>query len=347
LFQVLFKSPPLVSNAPLYALWLKIVLIMDALLGIAFVGIGIMYLMSGLQPATRAEVKLLLPNLILFMILGHSSIYICQLVLDLNDAMVDAVIGDGFTSFCPQIPTSSGIMLLILLIVVLIAVIFVAIVLGLRVVIILFTTVLMPIACLCYVFPISRGFAKQIFSMFAMWTFLTFFESIVLVVAFIALVSMSQWVAWLIFVAALIFMFLLPKFLGKAFGTGSSGGGGGVLGIVGLAGTATLAVSGVGAGVAGAAGAMKGGMSAASSAGKGMAGSLASGIARAPMGFAKGAGGAVRQYVLGGNKMRNRMTNPMKTYKQVRDSYSAPESRNTEVGAIRQKYGLSRKGVDS
>ena len=348
LFIILFKSPPLVGNGPVEALWGKIVLIMDGLLGIVFVGVGIAYMWSGLQPSFRAEIKLMLPNLVIFMILGHSSIYICQFALDLNDAMVEAVLGGGYSQYQPVMPPTAGIALILLFGIMIILVIVVGIVLALRVVIILFTTVMMPIACLCYVFPMTKGFAKNIISMFAVWTFLTFFESIVLVVAFIALGTMNQWIAWLIFLAALVFMTMLPKMIGKGLGVaGGSGMGGGMFGISALVGTTVMAATGVGAGVAGAAGAMKGGMAGASAAGQGIGGSVASGLSKAPMGFARGFGGAVQKFTMSVPRAgMKRLANPIKTFRQEHNRYanvggdSSGKNLSSEVGKIRSQYGL-------
>jgi hypothetical protein len=359
LFIILFKSPPLVDNAPLVALWSQVVMIMDALLGIVFAGIGITYLWSGVSPSTKAEVKLMLPNLLVMLILGHASIYICQFVLDLNDAMVEAVLGDGFAKYQPQMPPSAGIAFILLAGIVLIIIILVGIVLAMRVVIILFTTVLMPIACLCYVFPITRGFAKTIFTMFATWSFLTFFESIVLVVAFIALGTMNQWVAWLIFIAALAFMVSLPKMLTKGMGSAGGSGAGSILGITAVAGTVAMAATGVGAGVAGAAGAMKGGMGAAGAAGKSFGGQMVSGFAKAPGGFARGFSGAAQKWATAMPKAGlGKLTNPVKTFRQEYEQTGGATSQGnanatraaspSKVAGIRQKYGLRNKtGVTS
>jgi len=201
----------------------------------------------------------------------------------------------------------------------------------------------MPIACLCWVFPQTRGFSKTIISMFATWTFLTFFESIALVVAFVALGTMDQWVAWIIFIAALCFMITLPKMITKGMASaGGGGGGGGLLGIGAIVGTTAMAVTGVGAGVASAAGAMKGGMAAASTAGKGIGSSVASGFTKAPMGFARGFGGAVQKYATSIPKAGlKKFTNPVQSYRQERDRY-AKDSKE-EVSMVRKQHGLKRR----
>jgi hypothetical protein len=331
LFGTLFKSPQLVGNVPLYNLWLKVVLIMDALIGLVFVGIGIMYLFSGLKPGFRASVKLMMPNLFIFMIIGHSSIYICQFVLDLNDAMVEAVLGGGIEQYQPVMPPGTGIALCILFIVVLVLVVLVGMILALRVVIIMFSAVLMPVACLCYIFPATRGFAKNLVSMFAVWTFLTFLESIVLVVAFIALGTAGGWVAWLIFVATLVFMTMLPKMVGK--GLGDSAPSGSFLGVGSIAGAGGMLITGIGAGVAGAAGAVARADRLGSVAGMGPSGQFAHAIAGIPGGFARGFAGSIKRGPVGGM-----VRAPLNSYRNERDDIG---SSSGEVGRIRREYSLS------
>jgi hypothetical protein len=157
--QLLFTTPAFDTFPEVQTGWATVRDIADAFFVLAFIAAGILIIASGTLE-TQYTAKLMLPRVALAAVLANVSLFVCGLLIQLDNAIVTQVIGAAGAKAWSQLTsgattptiTDAALAPLIGLVTAIIAVLLV-IVFILRAAVILLSVVLAPLAIVCYTLP--------------------------------------------------------------------------------------------------------------------------------------------------------------------------------------------------
>ncbi|MCL5253042.1 MAG: hypothetical protein M1351_03005, partial [Candidatus Thermoplasmatota archaeon] len=158
-----------------YDTWRSVLLVAYTLSSIFLIAIAYSY-MSGRNIRFARWDQRSIPLFVMAVILMPFTLFMCQLVLDVNDAMTSAVMPyASLSTYSHMVVEKLGGYSLLTLILLTIIAGLLYLVLVMRTLIVFFTAALMPLIALCYTVDWTRGFAEKIIQLFAEMAFLPFF----------------------------------------------------------------------------------------------------------------------------------------------------------------------------
>ncbi|MBX8631211.1 MAG: hypothetical protein KIY12_03575 [Thermoplasmata archaeon] len=167
-------------NTGVYQTWNSVLTISYALSSIFLIAVAYSYFsgrnLSGINLDRRS-----IATLVFSLVLMPFTLYICQLVLDVNDAITAAVMPYGrLSAYSAMVIGKLGGYGILTLVFLTIVVGLLYLVLVMRVLLLFFTASLMPLMLLCYSIEWTRGLAEKMVSIFAEMAFLPFFIAVAL-----------------------------------------------------------------------------------------------------------------------------------------------------------------------
>lgn len=167
-------------NGGVYDTWNAVLVIAYALSSIFLIAVAYSYL-SGRALGNFRGTTESLTKLTVALVLMPFTLYICQLVLDVNDAMTSAIVPySQIASYSSMVVGSLGGYGFFTLIILSVVVGLLYIVLVVRVLLVFFLASLMPLICLCFSLDWTRVFAEKMVSLLVEMAFLPFFISVAL-----------------------------------------------------------------------------------------------------------------------------------------------------------------------
>jgi hypothetical protein len=167
-------------NGGVYDTWYAVLVIAYALSSIFLIAVAYSYL-SGRALGNFRGTTESLTKLSMALVLMPFTLYICQIVLDINDAMTSAIVPySQIASYTSMIVVSLGGYSFFTLLILSVVVALLYIVLVVRVLLVFFIASLMPLICLCFSLNWTRAFAEKMISLLVEMAFLPFFVSVAL-----------------------------------------------------------------------------------------------------------------------------------------------------------------------
>jgi hypothetical protein len=207
-------TPPVLDNPTVFTVWQAVLCVVNACLVIVVIAIGFRYMLQVFSENAQLQLRAILPQLVIAVILAHASIYICQLALDFNDALTQAILTEqDVRTVGARIAAGMGGCGILLAFVAVIMLILVCIILALRTALIFFTTAMMPAACVLWLFEPTKPYALRIVRIFAEMTFLQFFNAVAikLCIGLFATAAEGAYIQnWAVAIAMLALLLAMP-----------------------------------------------------------------------------------------------------------------------------------------
>ncbi|MBX8636135.1 MAG: hypothetical protein KIS30_07110 [Thermoplasmata archaeon] len=167
-------------NGGVYDTWCAVLVVSYAISSLFLIAIAYSYLTGRALGHFRGTTGSL-TNLSITLVLMPFTLFICQLLLDVNDAMTSFVIPySHISSYSSMVTQSLGGYSLFTLLILSVVVALLYLMLVVRVLLVFFLASLMPILCLCYSLEWTRSFAEKMISLLIEMSFLPFFVSVAL-----------------------------------------------------------------------------------------------------------------------------------------------------------------------
>ena len=172
-------STPL-FNGGVYGTWDAVLVISYAISSLFLIAIAYSYLTGRALGHFRGTTGSL-ASLSMTLVLMPFTLYICQLLLDVNDAMTSAIIPySHISSYSFMVTNSLGGYSLLTLLILAVVVGLLYLLLVIRVLLVFFLASLMPLLSLCYSLEWTKSFAEKMIALFVEMSFLPFFVSVAL-----------------------------------------------------------------------------------------------------------------------------------------------------------------------
>lgn len=163
-----------------YGAWESVLFISEALVSIVLVLLAYS-LFAGVPIRGRVGSTRTLSRLAVAVVLMPFTLYMAQLVLDINDAMASYVLPYGeLATYSSQVISKLGGYSVGAIAVVGVVVLLLYLVLIVRTLLVFFTAALLPLVLLCDVSVLTRPFSRKMLSLFLEMAFLPFFMSVAL-----------------------------------------------------------------------------------------------------------------------------------------------------------------------
>jgi hypothetical protein len=182
---------PTLGTGAVKEVWTLVFAVFLGSLGIAIVGIGLLYMLSA-TAEKKLQLKHLWTKLAYALVLGASSILIGNFAIGLANELTRAILGNVSVSIFGQGYWGNSINALgpgsfIVYVIALIFIVMVLIENGVRILMIFFAGALLPWGFLLWSFPTLQSYGTKIIRMFFEWTFVSVFMSVVLALTFLIL----------------------------------------------------------------------------------------------------------------------------------------------------------------
>ena len=163
-----------------YDTWYAVLVVSYAVSSLFLIAIAYSYLTGRALGHFRGTAGSL-TNLSITLVLMPFTLYISQLLLDVNDAMTSAIVPySQIASYSSMVTEQLGGYSLFTLIILSVVVALLYLMLVVRVLMVFFLASLMPLLCLCYSLEWTRSFAEKMITLLLEMSFLPFFVAVAL-----------------------------------------------------------------------------------------------------------------------------------------------------------------------